>query len=76
MYGVNPSGHAALTHYDGNGSSDQYEDCYCDDSGDVKNCDNDICTFHHIHHCKSSEKIIIPSSSVEETDDCCILNSI
>jgi len=76
MHGVNPSGHAALTHDDGNGSNYRYEDCYCDDSCDVKNCEHDIYTFNHIHHGKYCEKIIILSSSVEETEDCSILNSI
>jgi len=65
IHRVKPSGHAALTHYDGNGSNYRYEDCHCIDCGDVKNCENDIYTFHHIHHGKSCEKIIIASSSVE-----------
>ncbi len=50
IHGMKPSGHAAEAHCDGNGSSYRYEDCNCDDSGDVMNCDNDIYTFHHIHH--------------------------
>jgi hypothetical protein len=64
---VKPSGHAAVAHCDGNGSSYRYEDCHCDDSGDVMNCDNDIYTFHHIHHGSSFEKIIIASPCVEES---------
>jgi len=65
---VKPSGHAAVAHDDRNGSSYhgyRYEDCRCDDSGDVMNCEHDIYTFNHIHHCKSCEKIIIASSSIE-----------
>ena len=68
IHGVKPSpGHAAVANDDGDGSSYRYEDCRCDDSGDVMNCDNDIYTFHHIHHGKSCEKIIIASSSIEES---------
>ena len=69
IHGVKPSGHShtAVAHGDNNGSSYRYEDCHCDDSGDVMNCDKDIYTFHHIHHNKSCEENISASPSVEES---------
>ena len=67
IHGVKPSGHADVARDDDNGSSYRYEDCHCINICDEMNCDNDIYPFHQFYHGKSCEKIIIASSSIEES---------
>jgi len=44
-----------------------YEDCDCDNSGDVMNCDNDSYTFHHIHHDKAYGNSSVPPATAEDS---------